>query len=77
MAELAKGAKCPLAVKADGLEGLISLTGKLTQAGLNDLVLDSGARSIKQVFEDQIAIRRAALSGKEKGLGFPYDLPAF
>jgi len=71
MADLAKGAKCPLAVKADGLEGLISLTGKLTQAGLNDLVLDSGARNIKQVFEDQIAIRRAALSGKEKGLGFP------
>ena len=50
---------------------LIDLTGKLTQAGLKDLVLDSGARGIKQVFEDQIAIRRAALSGKEKGLGFP------
>jgi acetyl-CoA decarbonylase/synthase complex subunit gamma len=71
MADLAKPANCPLAAKADGLEGLISLTGKLTQTGLNDLVLDSGARSIKQVFEDQITIRRAALSGKEKGLGFP------
>ena len=71
MAELAKEANCPLAVKGDGLAGLISLTDKLTKAGLKDLVLDSGARAVKKVFEDQIAIRRAALSGKEKGLGFP------
>ena len=71
MADLAKEAKCPLAVKGDGLDELIALTDKLTQAGLKDLVLDSGARGIKQVFEDQIAIRRAALSGKEKALGFP------
>lgn len=71
MAELAKEAKCPLAVKGEGLEGLISLTDKLIQAGLKDLVLDSGARGIKQVFEDQIAIRRFALAGKEKGFGFP------
>ncbi|HMK64536.1 MAG TPA: acetyl-CoA decarbonylase/synthase complex subunit gamma, partial [Thermodesulfobacteriota bacterium] len=71
MADLAKEAKCPLAVKGDGLADLIDLTGKLTQAGLKDLVLDSGARGAKQLFEDLIAIRRAALSGKEKGLGFP------
>jgi acetyl-CoA decarbonylase/synthase complex subunit gamma len=70
MAALAKEANCPLAVKGDGLAGLIALTDNLTKAGLKDLVLDSGARGIKQVFEDQIAIRRAALSGKEKGLGF-------
>lgn len=50
---------------------MIALTDKLTKAGLKDLVLDSGARAVKQVFEDQVAIRRAALSGKEKGLGFP------
>ena len=71
MAELAKEANCPLAVKADGLDGLITLTDNLTKAGLKDLVLDPGSRGIRQAFEDQVAIRRAALSGKEKGLGFP------
>jgi acetyl-CoA decarbonylase/synthase, CODH/ACS complex subunit gamma len=71
MADLAKESNCPLAIKGDGLNGLIALTDNLTKAGLKDLVLDSGSRGIKQVFEDQIAIRRSALSGKEKGLGFP------
>jgi len=71
MADLAKEAKCPLAVKGDGLDGVIDLSNKLTQAGLKDLVLDTGSRAIKTVFEEQIGIRRAALSGKEKALGFP------
>ena len=77
LADLAKEAKCPLAVKGGNLDELIDLSNKLTQAGLKDLVLDSGARGIKQVFEDQIAIRRAALSGKEKALGFPTICLAF
>jgi len=34
-------------------------------------VLDSGSREIKQVFEDQVAIRRAALKAGNKALGFP------
>jgi acetyl-CoA decarbonylase/synthase complex subunit gamma len=71
MGELAKEAKCPLAVKGDGLDELIALSKKLTQAGLKDLVLDSGARTIKKVLEDQVAIRRTALAQKEKALGFP------
>jgi acetyl-CoA decarbonylase/synthase complex subunit gamma len=71
MADLAKEAKCPLAVKGDGMDGLIDLSNKLTQAGLKDLVLDTGSRALKTVFEEQIAIRRTALSGKEKALGFP------
>jgi acetyl-CoA decarbonylase/synthase complex subunit gamma len=71
MGELAKEAKCPLAVKGDGLDELIALSNKLTQAGLKDLVLDSGARTIKKVLEDQVAIRRTALAQKEKALGFP------
>jgi acetyl-CoA decarbonylase/synthase complex subunit gamma len=71
MADLAKEANCPLAVKGEGMDDLIAISNNLTQAGLKDLVLDSGARSIKQLFEDQVAIRRAALSQKEKALGFP------
>ena len=35
------------------------------------MVIDSGAREIKQLFEDQGAIRRAALKAGNRSLGFP------
>ena len=70
-ASLAKENKCPLAVKADNLEALASLSDKLTAAGLKDLVLDSGSRTLRKAFEDQIFIRRAALMQKNRSLGFP------
>jgi acetyl-CoA decarbonylase/synthase complex subunit gamma len=68
---LAKDHNLPLAVKADSIEGLIPLTEKLTELGLKDLVLDSGAREIKQTHQDQIALRRAALKDLNRALGFP------
>jgi acetyl-CoA decarbonylase/synthase complex subunit gamma len=68
---VAKETELPLAVKADSVEGLVSLSAKLTGMGLKDLVLDSGAREIKQALEDQVAIRRAALKGGSRDLGFP------
>ncbi len=71
MGDLAKNSGLPLAVKAEGLEHLISLTEKLTGMGLKDLVLDSGSREPKQVFEDHVAIRRAALKAGNRSLGFP------
>ncbi len=71
MGALAKEADLPLAVKADSVEALISLTTKLTGMGLKDLVLDPGSREIKQALEDQVAIRRAALKAGNKALGFP------
>ena len=70
-ANLAKEHKCPLAVKADNLDTLVSLSNKLTAAGLKDLVLDSGSRTLRKAFEDQIFIRRAALIQKNRSLGFP------
>jgi acetyl-CoA decarbonylase/synthase complex subunit gamma len=68
---LAKENDLPLAVKADSVEGLISLSDKLTGMGLKDLVLDSGSREIKQSFEDQVVIRREALKSGNRALGFP------
>ncbi len=70
LATLAKENKCPLAVKADNLETLSALSDKLTAAGVKDIVLDSGARSLRRAFEDQIFIRRAALTQKNRSLGF-------
>ena len=71
MGNLSKETGLPLAVKADNIDDLIALSDKLTGMGLKDLVLDSGSREIKQVFEDQVAIRRAALKAGNKALGFP------
>ena len=68
---IAKKNDLPLAVKADSVEGLVPLTDKLAEMGLKDLVLDSGAREIKQAFEDQIIIRREALKSLNRSLGFP------
>jgi acetyl-CoA decarbonylase/synthase, CODH/ACS complex subunit gamma len=72
LGELAKEVACPLAVKGDGsLESVIALTEKLTAMGLKDLVIDTGNRELKKVFEDQVLIRRAALKDKFRPLGFP------
>jgi len=68
---LAKENNLPLCVKAESVEDLIPLTEKLVKMGLKDLVLDSGSREVKQVLEDQVAIRRAALKSGNKALGFP------
>ncbi|MBN2123149.1 MAG: acetyl-CoA decarbonylase/synthase complex subunit gamma, partial [Deltaproteobacteria bacterium] len=71
MGNLAKEKGLPLAVKADGAEGLMALTDKLTGMGLKDLVLDPGSRDLKQAFEDQVVIRRAPLKAGNRSLGFP------
>ncbi len=73
LAKLAQEHKCPLAIKADSLEALAQLSDKLTAAGLKDLVLDSGARTTRRAFEDQVFIRRAALIQKNRSLGIPDD----
>ncbi len=71
MVTLAKENSCPLAVKASSLEQLSQLTARLTGAGVKELVLDSGARSVRQAFQDQIVSRSSALNKKFRPLGFP------
>ncbi len=71
VADLAKVNSCPVAVKASNVEELVQLTTKLTEAGVKDIVLDSGSRTIRQAFEDQIIIRSSALTKKFRPLGFP------
>ncbi len=69
--EIAKENDLPLAVKAESVEALIPLTGKLTDMGLKDLVMDPGSRELKQSLEDLVVIRRAALKSGNRALGFP------
>jgi acetyl-CoA decarbonylase/synthase complex subunit gamma len=71
VASLAKENSCPIGVKAASLEEAAELTEKLTAAGLNDIVIDPGSRTVRQAFEDEIVIRNAALVSKFRPLGFP------
>jgi acetyl-CoA decarbonylase/synthase complex subunit gamma len=71
MGNLAKESGLPLVIKADNVEDLIALSDQLTGMGLKDLVLDSGAREVRQLFQDQVAIRRTALKAGNRSLGFP------
>jgi len=68
---IAKDNDLPIAIKADSIDGLITLSDKLTAMGIKDIVLDSGSRDMKQSFEDQVAIRRSALKENNRSLGFP------
>ena len=69
--EIAKESDLPLAVKAESVEALLALTGRLTDMGLKDLVMDPGSRELKQSLEDLVVIRRAALKSGNRALGFP------
>ncbi|MBW1807386.1 MAG: acetyl-CoA decarbonylase/synthase complex subunit gamma [Deltaproteobacteria bacterium] len=71
MIKLAKEHKLPLVAKAADLESLAVLTEKLSGAGVEDLVIDSGSRKIKDALHDQIHIREAAIQKKFKPFGFP------
>ena len=71
MASLAKENSCPVAVKGSDLDEVAELTTKLTEAGVNDIVIDSGSRTLRRAYEDQIWIRSAALNKKFRPLGFP------
>jgi acetyl-CoA decarbonylase/synthase complex subunit gamma len=71
MGALAKEKELPLVVRADDMDGLMELTNKLTEMGLKDLILDSGSRTVRRAFEDQVWLRREAIMKKNRALGFP------
>ena len=71
VAALAKENGCAVAAKATSLDELVALTGKLAAAGLKNIVIDSGSRTVRQAFQDQIVIRSAALNKKFRPLGYP------
>ncbi len=71
MGALAKDMGLPLVAKAEGYDALADLTTKLTGMGLKDLIIDTGSRALKQAFQDQVVVRRAALVPKFRPFGFP------
>jgi acetyl-CoA decarbonylase/synthase complex subunit gamma len=71
MAKIAREKKASLALSASGLEALEALAVKVKGMGVEDLVLDPGARKTKDMIEQYTIIRRAAIKKNFKPLGFP------
>ncbi|MFH0769617.1 MAG: acetyl-CoA decarbonylase/synthase complex subunit gamma [Chloroflexota bacterium] len=71
VAELAKQNSCPVGIKASSLEEAAELTTRLNKAGINDVIIDSGSRTVRKALDDQLIIRSAALTKKFQPLGFP------
>jgi acetyl-CoA decarbonylase/synthase complex subunit gamma len=71
MTDVTKEMGCPLVVKGKTLGETAELAEELLKAGFKDLVLDTGARTARGVFEDQVAARRAAVRKRYRPLGLP------
>lgn len=70
-AGIAKELGCPVGVKGKNLDDTVAVSEKLTAAGIKDMVLDSGSRTVRGALEDNIVVRRSAIKTKYKPLGFP------
>ncbi len=71
MAAAAKAAGATLGVKAGSLDELSELTEKTKARGVEDIVMDSGARKAGEIIRDNTLIRRAAIKKSFKPLGYP------
>jgi len=71
MVAVAKETGCPLVAKGANLDDTVAISEKLLAAGLKDLMLDSGARTVRAALEDSVVGRRSAIRAKFKPLGFP------
>ncbi|MDI6801466.1 MAG: acetyl-CoA decarbonylase/synthase complex subunit gamma [Thermodesulfovibrionales bacterium] len=71
MAAIAKNNKVILGIIAKGLDALTALTEKIKGLGVEDMVIDSGARTAKEILEANTYIRRAAIKKNFKALGYP------
>ncbi|MBF0558256.1 MAG: acetyl-CoA decarbonylase/synthase complex subunit gamma [Nitrospirae bacterium] len=71
MAGIAKSHKISLGVAATSLDSLTALTEKIKGLGVEDMVMDSGARTAKEMLRDNTYIRRAAVKKGNKSVGYP------
>ena len=71
MAALAKSSKAIAGVSARGLDELVQLTEQAKALGIEDMVIDAGGRTAKEILEHNTFIRRAAVKKNFKPLGYP------
>ncbi len=70
-AKLAKSCGAPMAICEEYLDVLADLTTKIKEAGVQDIVIDHGARDLPIALEKQTQIRRMALKKNMRALGYP------
>lgn len=71
MVNIAKTYKATLGVAAKSLDELSGLAEKVKAAGVEDMVIDSGARKAKEILSDNTLLRRAAVKKNFKPFGYP------
>ena len=72
MAALAKRLRCPLVVREDrGLNELADLVAQVKGAGVEDIVLDFGASTLKELMERSTVVRKVSVKRTFRGLGYP------
>ncbi len=72
MAEVAKKGGAPLAVRSNGsLDELATIADDLVKAGVQDLVLDPGARDLAGSLTQWTQLRRLSIKKSFRPLGFP------
>jgi acetyl-CoA decarbonylase/synthase complex subunit gamma len=70
-AKLAKQYKAPMAIREEHLDVLADLAAKIKESGVDDIVLDHGARDLPVSLAKQTQIRRLALKKNLRALGYP------
>lgn len=77
MAALAKEAKCPLVVFEDaGLNELAELVARVKAAGVEEMAIDFGAETLKDLLEKSTIVRRVSVKKSFRGLGYPIFVSA-
>lgn len=71
MTGIARSNGLPICACAEGLEALSELTEKIKGLGVQDIILDSGAKTAKEIIVNNTQIRRSALKKSFKPLGYP------
>ncbi|RPI28763.1 MAG: acetyl-CoA decarbonylase/synthase complex subunit gamma [Acidobacteria bacterium] len=71
LAALAKSNNAPLAVQADSLDSLATLTGEIKKLGVSDLVLAPKTETPRDTLTKLTQLRRLALEKNFRALGFP------
>jgi len=77
MAKMAKELNCPLVVsEGNGLDQLANLVQKVKAAGVEDMVMNFEAGSMKQLLERASIIRKVSVKKTFRGLGYPILIDA-
>jgi acetyl-CoA decarbonylase/synthase complex subunit gamma len=72
MAALAAKHSAPLAIRVEGdLSALAALSEQVKGAGVEDIVLDPGSRGLQESLALLTQLRRLALKGSQRPLGYP------